>query len=145
MSMPADQQSLDFQISREDWAPIQALLEEVQEQERQEHFVAALYQWDLIVRLFRRIERERLIDRPPTKTDLRYHKFLLHTLLGIGNFLEIQAARTPSDELKKNFGIRREDLAAYLRELEDTYNEWHGEIEPRRLEDLKAAIFSVKA
>ena len=140
MTQTLEQSSFDLQFSSQDWAPVRQLIEEVQEQEKQEQFAATLFQWDLVVRFFRRVEKTHMLDREPTQQDLQYHKAFLNALLSVGEFLAISAEKFSNEDLKP-FRIGKEDLLAYLRELEHSYSEWHGELSDARRQDLSQKIF----
>jgi hypothetical protein len=121
----------------QDWAPVKDLIEEIQQQEL---FAAAFFQWDLVVRYFRRIEKAHFLDQEPVPDDLRYHKAALLALLGVGQYLMLASDRF-SDEDLVSFGITKENMLAYIRELEHTYIEWHGELNDETRADLNQRIF----
>ena len=97
MTQTLEQSSFDLQFSSQDWAPVRQLIEEVQEQEKQEQFAATLFQWDLVVRFFRRVEKTHMLDREPTQQDLQYHKAFLNALLSVGQFLAISAEKLSNE------------------------------------------------
>jgi hypothetical protein len=132
-------QALDPHISTstQDWAPVKDLIEEIQQQEL---FAAAFFQWDLVVRYFRRIEKAHFLDQAPISDDLRYHKAALLALLSVGQYLVIASARF-SDEDLVAFAISKENMLAYIRELEHSYIEWHGELSDETRAELNRRIF----
>src|SRR6266704_3553029 len=125
----------------EDWAPVWILIDELKRIEQGEHWAGPIYQWDLLVRLFRAIEQRKLIENEPTKTDLKIHQALLHALIDLGEHVLFRIKRITDEELSY-FGINRENLSAYIRDLQDTYLMFHGaELEPARKAELEKAIF----
>ena len=81
-----------------------------------------------------------MLDREPTPDDVRHHKAALLALLSVGQFLVIEADKFSNDELRP-FNIRKEDLLAYVRELEHSYSEWHGELSAQQRLNLSRKIF----
>jgi hypothetical protein len=119
----------------EDWAPVQLLIRDVQEAEMGKSYAASIVFWNTAVRLFRRAERILLFEQRPSPEDLKIHEALLHALLGVGQLLELRIHYI-SDEDLSPFGIRRETLSAYNRELKNVFWIWHG----REAETAQAAF-----
>ena len=123
----------------EDWNAIQLLTRELERSEQQ--LAASIAQWDLTVRLFRAVERQRFFENEPTENDRANHRALLHLLIGLGQQLELRAKGFSDEELTR-FGITRADLVAYIRDLEDTFFMWHvPAFEPDRTAKLEHVIF----
>ena len=122
----------------EDWAAVRFLTREL---ERTYRVVASIAQWDLAVRLFREVERQRFFENEPTDSDLANHKALLHLLIGLGQQYELRIKQLHDFELA-HFGISRANLVAYIRDLEDTFFLWHvPDFEPARTAELERTIF----
>jgi hypothetical protein len=99
--------------------------------------------WDVAIRLFRVVERQRLFERTPARDDLKIHEALLHSLLSLGQLLEIRIQNVDDEDLAR-FGIQRENLSAYIRELQDTFLMWHGpELDPDKAAEVEKTIFGV--
>jgi hypothetical protein len=130
-------------IDRKDWAAVQELITEVQQAER---YAAKIHLFDAAVRLFRHVEREQLFIPPtPIPDDLKVHEALLHSLLSAGQLLELRIQNIDDDDLAA-FDIRRENLLAYVRELQDTLRTWHGiERDPFKADELKKRIFGASS
>lgn len=135
-------ETLDSPIpDTEDWAAVRSLIAEVQQTERTEHYVEVVHQWDSLVRLFRRVERQQLFEGTPTEDDLQFHEASLHKLIGIGLFLALRIKGISDAELA-GFGIQRVNLLAYVQELQDTFLMWHSpEVDPAKKAELEKAIF----
>jgi hypothetical protein len=129
-------------IDRRDWAAVQELIAEVQEAERiARKYASAIHLWDAAVRLFRHVERLQLFEQTPTADDLKIHEALLHGLLSLGQLLEIRIQHIDDEDLA-SFDIQRENLSAYVRELQDTFLMWHGpDLDPARSAELAKRIF----
>ena len=129
-------------IDRKDWAAVQELITEVQEKERMaEKYAAGIHLWDAAVRLFRNVERHQLFEQTPKADDLKVHEALLHSLISLGQLLEIRIQNIDDEDLAF-FDIQRENLSAYVRELQDTFLMWHGpEADPARAAELEKTIF----
>jgi gamma-glutamylcysteine synthetase len=103
----------------DDWAAVRSLIAEVQQTERTEHYADVVHQWDELVRLFRRVERQQLFERTPTEEDLAFHEATLYKLIGMGQFLALRVKGISDAELA-GFGIQRLNLLAYVQELQET-------------------------
>jgi hypothetical protein len=120
----------------EDWAAVQLLIREVQEAERMgKRYPAAIVLWNTAVHLFRDVERKTLFEQRPSPEDLKIHEAFLHALLAFGQLSEIRIQNIGDEDLTR-FGIRRENLTAYNRELKEVFWMWHG----REAETAQAAF-----
>jgi len=130
----------DSGISTREWAAVQDLLRDLQAEEDREHLALLYGQWRLSIRAFRRVEARRMTAIEPTETDLLFHKACIADLMSFGTLLQI-AAKEHADEELAQYGIRREVIEAILRDLHNTFDEWHAQILQGRLDHLSAAIF----
>jgi hypothetical protein len=123
-------------------AAAEALIAEVQQSHRSTAWNAAIVLfWVVIVRAFRIYERKRLIDQTPGAEDLKDHEMLLERVINLGKNLEIRIQNIEDEDLAE-FGVERANLAASIRELEDTFLMWHGpELDPTKGAELEKAIF----
>lgn len=123
--MAALQQRFDEDnITREEWAWVEDLIKDVAREEESDLFAQKLFQWDLAVKQFRKIENKRIILAPPKPIDLQFHALCLHGLLTIGHALIIGSKRFKPDELTK-FQIKHDEIEAYVEEFEQSFREWH--------------------
>ncbi|SRR5258708_27604914 len=105
----------------EDWAAVELLIRDVQEAESKgKSYAASIVFWNMAVRLFHQAERILLFEQRPSPEDLKMHEAFLHALLGLGQLLEMRIQNISDDDLSR-FGIQRENLNAYNRELKDTF------------------------
>lgn len=120
---------------RNEWLAVHLMIVEIYQREQGEKYPALLLRnWDNAIQVFRYIERRQLFEQTPTPIDLRMHEALLHALIGLGLILEAGN----SDQDLAEFGIRRENVTAYIRELEDDFLMWHlPELDPARAAELE--------
>ena len=129
-------------ISANEWTAVQDLLRDLQSEEDREHLAYLYGQWRLSIRAFRRVEARRMTAIEPSEKDVLFHKACGTDLMNFGTFLQIAAQGHAPDELAKH-GVRRDVMAVILRDLHNTFDEWHTEMPPDRLDCLSAAIFDV--
>jgi hypothetical protein len=134
----------DAGITREEWAWVQDLIGDVQRDGKREAFAKSLFQWDLAVQQFRKIELRRIILQPPSEADLRYHAWCLHALLAIGHALVIQARGFKPEDLDR-FSVKHEEIEAYVTELEQSFREWHHGFTPGEVGHATREILGAKA
>ena len=121
-----------------DWTHLNFLVAHLHRTKNLPHDVA---QWDLTIQLFRDVEQKHFYEQEPTELDRLNHLAILHILIGLGQQLEIRARGFTSEELDR-MEVARADLAAYIRNLEDTLFMWHWpDPEPARTRELQKAIF----
>jgi hypothetical protein len=124
-------------IDRKDWAAVQELIAEIQQTQR---YAAGILLLDATVRIFRNLELQ-LIAKAPTAHDLEVHEALLHSLIGLGQLLELRIQNISDDDLAV-FDIQRENLSAYVRELQESFAMWHGpDLPADRVTELEKRIF----
>ena len=128
-------------ISPEEWAWVRDLIHEVQQEEKRDSFVKSLFEWDLAVRQFRKVELKRIILASPTENDILHHALCLHALLAIGNALLLEGKKF-SDEQLAIFKVSMSQMAAYVAELEQSFREWHNGISEVELTKARQVIFS---
>ena len=128
-------------ISPEEWSWVQGLIQDVQRLEQRDTFAKNLFGWDLAVQQFRKVEMKRIILGSPTENDILHHKICLHALLTIGNAIVLDAKRFSDEELAA-LKVTRQQIAAYVSELEQSYREWHHGISEAELAKVRESIFS---
>jgi|GEM_PF-1660579 len=134
----------DESITQEEWAWVNDLIEEVRRETERDAFTRQLFQWDLAVKQFRKLEMKRMFQRQPTPTDLHYHGMCLHALLAIGHALVIDSRKSQAPELKY-FNIHHEHIEAYVEELEMSLREWHHGFTEERLDEVRNKVLSSAA
>ncbi len=130
--------AVEFSPSEWDW--VQSLIHDIEKSEKREEFAKFLFQWDLAVKEFRKMEQKRLLLQEPTETDLRHHAICLHMLLAMGHFLVSLAEDFSESDLAK-FDMRHAQIKAYVEELEENFREWHHGFTEAEMTQLQSAIF----
>ena len=127
-------------ISSQEWTAVRDLLRDLKAEEDREHLALLYGQWRLSVRAFRRVEARRMTAMQPTETDLLFHKACVTDLMSFGTLLQLFAKEHAGEELARH-GVLREVIEAVLRDLHNTFDEWHAQIPQDRIDRLSAAIF----
>ncbi len=141
---PLQQRFDEDGITREEWAWVKDLIKDVAREEESDLFAQKLFQWDLAVKQFRKIENKRIILGIPKPIDLQFHALCLHGLLTFGRVLIIDSKRFKPDDLVK-FQIKHEEIEAYVEELEQSLREWHHGFTDGELTKVQEAVFGAKA
>jgi len=127
-------------IDSKDWAAVQELIAEIQQAQK---YAAAIYLFDATVRLFRNIESREFIAKTPATNELKRHEALLRMLIGVGQLLELRIQNIDDADLAA-FDIKRENLSAYVEELQDDFIMWHGpELDPVAAAEVEKKLFGV--
>jgi hypothetical protein len=122
-------------ISREHWAWVRGLIRDIEREEQRDEFLKQLFQWDLAVREFRKVEMSLMIMGQPDENDFHCHAICLHSLLALGHSLAMLSAEFNPAELA-HCRVEHPDIDAYVEELEQSYREWHNGFS---VEEIKAA------
>ncbi|MBI3851319.1 MAG: hypothetical protein HY298_13745 [Verrucomicrobia bacterium] len=141
---PLQQRFDEDSITREEWAWVEDLIKDVAREAESDLFAQKLFQWDLAVKQFRKIENKRIILGTPKPIDLQFHALCLHGLLAIGRALIIDSRRFKPDDLAR-FKIKHEEIEAYVEELEQSLREWHHGFTEDELIKVREAVFGAKA
>ena len=83
-----------------------------------------------------------MIRNRPEPLDLMCHKVCVTNLISFGAMLQVAVTEHTDEELASQ-GVRRDIIEALVRDLQNTYDEWHGQVPEGRLEQLKKQIFDV--
>ena len=130
----------DPAVSVNEWTAVQNLLHDMQMEEDREHLAYLYGQWRLSIRAFRRVEARRMTATEPNQKDILFHKACVTDLMSFGTLLQIAAQGHDDDELSKQ-GVRQDVMGAILRDLHNTFDEWHAQVPQERLDHLSATIF----
>jgi hypothetical protein len=131
-------------ITSQEWTWVQNLIRDVQREEMCDAFAKNLWQWDLVVKQFRRVEFARIICGAPTKSDFEAQAICLHALIATGRFLALEARKFTGPELGK-FGVTQEQIEADVASLEQSLRERHHAIPESELKAVREKIFGVAA
>jgi hypothetical protein len=124
-----------------DWEFVKSLLQDLQAEEDREELASLFGQWKLSIKAFRRVEERRMIREAPDALDLKFHKSGVCHLISFGTMLQIAAAEYQTDDLAKH-GLHKDLLDALLKDLHNTFDEWHGQVPEQRVNELTEKIFN---
>jgi hypothetical protein len=128
------------QVSTYHWEFVKELLRDLEAEENREALGSHFGQWRLSIKAFRRVEALRMTLMEPTEMDLLFRKACAAELIGFGTILDITASKHRDEDLVKH-GIERKVIKAILADLQNTFDEWHGQVPEPRMNALKQRIF----
>jgi hypothetical protein len=128
-------------VTEQDWKHVQELIAELKQDEACEDFLKALFQWDLVVKSFRKTADRRLLFSTPTEVDLQFHAMSINALLALGNALLLQAKQFSPEELAKH-RVKHSEIEAYVEDLAQRHREWHHGFTADEVSALRRKIFS---
>ena len=127
-----------------DWEFAIALIQDVQAESDREELASLFGQWKLSIKTFRRIEERRMVRATPTALDLKFHKAGITHLISFGTALQIDAGENKTDDLAQH-GFNKQLLDALLRDLHNTFDEWHGQVPMERIKSLSEEILNASS
>src|SRR4051812_19689326 len=101
-------------ITIAEWGWVEGLIREVSREGESTAFARKVFQLDLAMRQFRKIEHKRIVIGSPTAAHLDLHARCLEGLLTIGRALVLGSGQFQPDELAR-FGINHEEPKRALR------------------------------
>ncbi len=123
------------------WEFVKKLLQDLEAEETRENLGSHFGQWKLSIKTFRRVEALRMTLMKPTDLDLAFHKACVTELISFGTLLDISASEHQDGDLAKH-GIERRAIKALLADLQNTFDEWHGQVPEARIHELQQRIFN---
>jgi hypothetical protein len=127
-----------------DWQTVRRLIREVDRPETRASFARTLFQWDLAVIVFRKIEHLQMAAETPDDTDTQLHAACLLRLLAIGQSLAARAQGFHTEELSR-FGVSHDQIAAYVEELERSFRELHHGFSESDITQARLKLFGIPA
>jgi hypothetical protein len=127
-----------------DWEFVKSLLQDLQAEENREELASLFGQWKLSIKAFRRVEERRMVRQNPESFDLKFHKAGVCHLISFGTMLQVAAAGHQADELAKH-GLHKDFLDAILKDLQNTLDEWHGQVPEKRIKELTEKLLNAEA
>ncbi len=104
------------------WAKVWFLIRDL---ERTERIGEMISKWDTAIQFFHSFEEHQFGHGEARPIDRKIHQSLLHMLIGLGQRLEIVTEKFSDSDLT-NFGVTKADLAADVRELEESFSIFYG-------------------
>jgi len=133
------QREFEYKADERDWSAVKLLVEELKEElaQRRNHLLFRISGWHFTLKVFRRVESEKMVLRAPQERDTKYHKAMLAFLRGCGEMLLLELdAQQKIDP--QSVGFTYADMAAVVEELKMRERELYGDMtESRRAEILQ--------
>ncbi len=114
------------------------MVEELEQElaERRSHLLFRIAAWYFALKVFKRVETEKMVLRTPADRDSKYHRAMTAFLRGCGEMLLVELG-THQEIDPERVGMSYADLGAMVEELRMSEREWYGDMtEPRRAEIL---------
>lgn len=73
--------------------------------------------------------------------DFLGHKMCVTNLMSVGSSLLMDSSDHDDKDLEQ-YGIRKDVIEALLKDLQDTFNEWHARVPDERVKELSDRIFN---
>ncbi len=141
-----NQPEFDYHIDDRDWSAVKLLVSELQEElaQRRSHLLYRLAAWSFAIKVFKRIEGERIVDGHPSERDFNYHRAMLGFLKGCGELL-LHQFKMHQEIDPKTIGIEFENLAATVESLRISERMWYGDMTKARREEILADVFGTES
>ena len=69
-----------------------------------------------------------------------FHKACVTNLISFGTMLQVAAAEHTDEELAKH-SVKKDIIESLVRDVQNTFDEWHGQVPEGRLDQLRKQIF----
>jgi hypothetical protein len=142
VTTPQTQQELEYKVDERDWTAIKLLIEELEQElaERHNHLLYRITAWCFALKIFKRVESEKLICRPPIDRDREYHRAMLAFLRGCGEILVLELKKHDDIDPQK-IGMNFADFSAMVEELAISERERYGDMTPSRRDEILNDVF----
>lgn len=136
------QKEFDYQVDERDWSAVKLLVEELEQElaERRNHLLFRITAWYFAVRVFKRVQKDKIVLREPVERDSKYHKAIIAFLRGCGEVLLVELSNHQEVDPQK-VGIGYADLAAMVEELKISEREWYGDMTQSRRAEILNDVF----
>lgn len=137
-----DQPEFEYKVDERDWSAVKLLIEELEQElaERRNHLLFRVSAWCFAVKIFKRVESEKIVLRTPAERDSKHHKAMIAFLRGCGEILLVElTAQQEIDPMR--VGISFADLAAMVEELKISEREWYGDMTKARRAEILNDVF----
>lgn len=142
MITPQRQQELEYKVDERDWTAVRLLVEELEQElaERRNHLLFRITAWQFALKVFRRVESEKLVMRSPVERDTEYHRATLAFLRGCGEVLMLELKKSEKID-PQSIGLSFAGIAAVVEELRISEREKYGDMTPARREEILTDVF----
>ena len=84
-----------------------------------------------------------MVASDPTLRDKKYHRAMMEFLIGSGAVLLLELECHKQID-PNHIGVPFESVVAQLQELRDDLRMWHGDMKPKRRDEILSAVFGVR-
>ncbi len=137
-----NQPEFEYKVDERDWSAVKLLVEELEQElaERRNHLLFRITAWCFALKVFKRVESEKMVVGQPLERDSKYHKALIAFLRGCGEVLLVElGAQQEIDSMQVGFSYA--DLAAMVEELKISEREWYGDMTKERRAEILNDVF----
>ena len=136
------QQEFEYKVDERDWSAVRLLVEELEQElaERRNHLLFRITAWYFALKVFKRVESEKIVLREPNERDAKYHRAILSFLRGCGEVLLVELGSQQYIDTK-SVGITFADMAAVVEELRMAEREMYGDMTDSRREEILTNVF----
>ena len=137
-----NQAEFEYKVDERDWSAVKLLVEELEQElaEKRNHLLFRITAWCFALKVFKRVESEKMVLRQPLERDSKYHKAIIAFMRGCGEILLVELD-THQEIDPVRVGISFSDLAAMVEELRISEREWYGDMTPERRAEILTDVF----
>ncbi len=142
MTEPKTQKEFDYKIDERDWSAVKLLVEELEQElaERRNHLLFRITAWYFALKVFKRVESDKMVLRESADRDTRYHRAILAFLRGCGEILLLELGAHQEIDPER-IGIAYADMSAMVEELKMAERERYGDMTQSRRSEILNDVF----
>ena len=139
------QSEFDYKVDERDWSAVKLLVEELEQElaQRRSHLLFRITAWYFALKVFRRVETDKMILKPPTDRDAKYHRAMLAFLRGCGEVLMVELSTHQEIDPQK-IGISYANFSAMVEDLRMSERQWYGDMTGSRRAEILNDVFGTK-
>jgi hypothetical protein len=136
------QTEFEDKVDERDWTAVKLLVEELEQElaESRSHLLFRITAWCFALKVFKRVEGEKLILRVPQERNIEYHRAMLAFLRGCGEILVLELRKQEGVDLGR-IGLSFAEFSAMVEELRISERERYGDMTPARREEILSDVF----
>ena len=142
MTQTKTQPEFEYKVDERDWSAVKLLVEEFEQElaQRRSHLLFRITGWYFALKVFKRVESERMVLKEPLERDLKYHRAMLSFLKGCGELLLVEL-KNHTEIDPQIVGINYADFAAIVEELRMSERELYGDMKDSRRAEILSDVF----
>ena len=112
------QSEFDYKVDERDWSAVKLLVEELEQElaQRRSHLLFRITAWYFALKVFRRVETEKMVLKASLERDSRYNRAVLAFLRGCGE-VKLVELKNHTEVDPERIGISYADLSAMVEDL----------------------------